>query len=257
MPPTAASSFPSRSFSIGFLDQGSWIERRLFVSVPVSEPLPPNGTVAGSAVELALRKTRFPVIVAGLDLSCRGMEEHARPNAFDVMAETTAGRFSGTESERFKRVVTLYPERIGGSSRIGRALATYAGWFASRKETWKNRVYRFTEGPVDTGFELFDADVAAALPQGPAAEVWSETSLPSFAERKRIVLDLLEDTERGLLACAGKGTEEFFRRLEGDRELSDFFLMADTAEYLNRKDAVPERSALEFLSSLKGDLARL
>ncbi len=257
MPVTAASCLRSRSFSVGFLDQGSWIERRLLVSIPGPDSLPPNGTVAGSAIELALRKTRFPVIVAGLDLACRGMQEHARPHAFDTLAETEADRLSGTESERFKRVATLYPERIGGESRTGRALATYAGWFASRKPAWRNRVYRFAEGPVDPGFELFDAAVAAALPQGPATEVWSETPIPSFAERKRLVLDLLEDTERGLLSCAGKGTEEFFLRLGGDRELSDFFLMADTAGYLNRKDATPERNSLEFLAFLKGDLARL
>ena len=256
MAPTAVSDLPRETFRVGFLDQESWPEREFLPSNQDREKLPANGTVAGSAIELALRKTHDAVIVAGLDLSCRDLAEHVTPHAFESLTEAATGKFRGLEAERFRRLAEGYPERLGAGFRTSRSLATYAGWFAARKALWKGRVFRFRPSPVDLGMETWDVE-AFRLPSDRAAADWAELPLPQFRERKTGIERALGDVKTKLETLGGKGPEAFFAGLALDRGLADFYLLADTEGFMNRSAEKPAEAALDFLSTLQGDLNRL
>lgn len=152
MPLSAFAGLRRTALPFAVFHQGTAIETLLLDGLlPAGGFIPSNGTVAGTAVETALSAGSGPVIAAGLDFSCRGWREHARPNAFDSIIETSGGRFSPQESLLFRRMELLYPDRLPHGFRSSPSLRTYAGWFRSREKKWQGRVFRLFPSPVDAG----------------------------------------------------------------------------------------------------------
>jgi len=85
--------------------------------------IPGRGTVAASALELALELSDGPVFLAGMDLSVNDIRSHARPNGFDYL-------FFGAAT-RLRPVYTQYFIRSNGI-KAGGSLDIYAAWFKSR-----------------------------------------------------------------------------------------------------------------------------
>src|SRR5271157_710391 len=86
------------------LEQPVLFERALLGAAGVTAPLiPPHGTVAATAIDLALASTSGPVIVAGLDMAARDLLSHARPNAFDRLLHLQASRVQPHTSLSFHR----------------------------------------------------------------------------------------------------------------------------------------------------------
>jgi hypothetical protein len=115
------------------LAQPDAFERELLAAAGLRPPvIPPHGTVAATALDLALASTTGPVIAAGLDLCFRDLLSHARPNAFDRLLLAQSGRLRPHESLLHARAASqnavAAPGR-GGGARVSSALRTYAGWF--------------------------------------------------------------------------------------------------------------------------------
>ena len=89
-----------------------------------------NGTVSGTALELALSITTGPVFACGLDLAARIGFQHCQPNRLELAAETTDCRLAPKENR-------LYPQQLPAQS-----LAIYAQWFTSQSHRFKDRFYR-------------------------------------------------------------------------------------------------------------------
>ena len=86
------------------LGQPVIFEKALLDAAGVSAPMiPPRGTVAATAIELALAATSGPVIVAGLDMCSRDLLMHARPSAFDRLLLLQASRLQPHTSLVFHR----------------------------------------------------------------------------------------------------------------------------------------------------------
>ncbi len=88
-------------------------------------PCPPSGTVAGTAILVAIETSVSGVFVTGLDLASNDIVSHARPNALDPFVAPRPARLEPAHSSVWIRETGLYPIRAGGF-RFGRAHAAYA-----------------------------------------------------------------------------------------------------------------------------------
>lgn len=92
-----------------------------------------NGTVSGTALELALSITTGPVFACGLDLASTIGFQHCQPNCLETAAETKDCRLAPKETR-------LYPPQLPSQS-----LQIYAQWFASQSNRFKDRFYRLSD----------------------------------------------------------------------------------------------------------------
>ncbi|MDR0708757.1 MAG: DUF115 domain-containing protein [Spirochaetaceae bacterium] len=94
--------------------------------------LPQRGTVAASALDLALFLTDGKIVFTGMDLSQRDIRTHARPYAFDRFQEGTSSRFSPRYSQEFFRALAI---NAMGSQKI------YAEWFREELAHYPRRIF--------------------------------------------------------------------------------------------------------------------
>jgi hypothetical protein len=184
------------------LAQPGFFEEAILGAASVRAPrTPPHGTVAATALDLALSFTRAPVIVAGLDLCSRDITFHARPNAFDTLLHLRLTRLSPHDGLTYERSVEQHAEKLHGVAgvRASLALRTYAGWFDKGAGTDSQRVYRLLPSPIGLGgMRALDgqglrdlAALARSRARGPAT--MAQDGYPDPAERRRIVSRLIDD----------------------------------------------------------------
>jgi hypothetical protein len=156
--------------------------------------LPPHGTVAGTAIQLAARLGSGPIILAGLDLAAFGEREHAAPHAFDHYITGASRRLDPWEGRSFARMLENAPLSLpGGQWRVSRSLSAYAGALSEDGRALAGRLFRFKSSPIELeGFsplepgELADfigPSPAGALKKGSTRLVGSvaEAPLPEAA----------------------------------------------------------------------------
>jgi hypothetical protein len=116
------------SWPLAAIMGGSGFEASLAASLSLPAiALPESGTVAATALDLALRLSSGPVAFCGLDLSSQDIRSHCRPHAFDHFIQGAACRLSPAYSTAFSREAGS--EKKGGY-RISPQLSTYASYFA-------------------------------------------------------------------------------------------------------------------------------
>jgi hypothetical protein len=177
------------------LEQPVLFEKALLEAAAVSAPLiPPHGTVAATAIQLALASTSAPVIVAGLDLGDRDLLTHARPNAFDTLLQLQASRLCPHASLTYHRAAGLgsaVDPRAPGL-RITPALRTYAGWLDSGAGAGSARVHRLLPSAVAiSSMSSLDARGLHSLLGGVASaaagcSLSPNAQFPAGDERRRI-----------------------------------------------------------------------
>ncbi len=164
--------------------QGGVIEDGFAVLLgPPAARVPPNGTVAGSALDLALQCKPRAVAFVGLDLCTRDIALHARPHAFEHYFERTVTRLHPYLTKQFEAAEPY--ERIAAYTRRSPALETYAGWFSERLRECPLPVYRVPPSPVEiTGM----APSAHIIPDSGTERPSLQQRLyaaPGLSERKR------------------------------------------------------------------------
>jgi hypothetical protein len=192
------------------LAQPTPFEKALLEAGGVPAPLvAPHGTVAATAIDLALRHTSAPVIVAGLDMCTRDVAMHARPNAFDLLLHLRSSRLTPHTSLLFHRAVAQGSERSRGApgTRSSPSLRTYAGWFDGPDADRSGRLFRLLPSAVGLrGFSGLDPDALRRLLRSqPSSREGSRFSpqegYPARHERTRIVQSLLEAWKSSLAAA--------------------------------------------------------
>lgn len=184
------------------LSQPSFFEEQLLDAARVAAPrIAPHGTVAATAIDLALSCTRGPVIAAGLDMCAEDVATHCRPNAFDELLWLREARVRPHLSQTLHRIAGQQVAREGSgesSVRILRSLRTYAGWFSERSPLDKGRLFRLLPSPValprlapldEKGFLALAAVHAGAKP---GSGLHDDGKYPNRASRDAIVMQLLE-----------------------------------------------------------------
>jgi hypothetical protein len=207
------------------LSQPEFFEQALLAAAEIHAPIvAPHGTVAATALDLALVSSRGPVIFAGLDLCTEDMLSHARPNAFDLLSHCRSTLLSPHHSQSFHRAVSQNPQPLSGdgATRPGErarffaspSLRTYAGWFAGSSHTDSARIFRLFPSPValprmralytDSLRSLARTSTRAS--NGPTLKV--NDAYPPLEKRRAIAERLLDEWHRALLngRAAGEST---------------------------------------------------
>jgi hypothetical protein len=223
----------------------------------------PQGTVAATALELALQSTGGPVILAGLDFCYLDLSGHARPSLFDLLLLSQARRTSPFDHQTFQMAGEQAPRRLAAPpARSGLALDTYAGWFAALPEQQSSRLYRLNPSPVELGAirsldgsglkRLLDDQPSAKRAKPRAAPLYS--GYPDRSTRRLQALSLLGGWRQ---ACAVflSGPLEFLE----DRQFASLvyhFDAAGVAEILRLRRLRGGKAAAERAADLLERLAR-
>lgn len=110
-----------------------------------------NGTVAGSALELAQSVTGAHVVFAGLDMCYQDIKGHTKPHTFEPFFRRISNRFRPYYSTIFSQAASFKREVVEDRLiRTSPALQTYTGWFSSMKQT-AVPIYRLHPSPVPLG----------------------------------------------------------------------------------------------------------
>jgi hypothetical protein len=128
-------AIPSQCFSIPLLplnDGTTWQNLVLHSLGIPSITVPQRGTVTASAIDLAMTLSQGSIFLAGMDLSVRDIQSHARPYGFDFLFYGSASRFKPVYSQYFVRSGEI---KAGGSHDV------YAAWFKTKLASWPNRIY--------------------------------------------------------------------------------------------------------------------
>jgi hypothetical protein len=203
MPLSAAAGSWRLGVPAALISQAVFFETEVLARAMVSVPVvPPHGTVAATALDLALAFTSAPVILAGLDLCTRDMQLHARPGAFEHLLWLKAGRLHPQYSQSVHRALDQVSEVARGGPipiRMPRSLRTYAGWLghAGSTATAPGRLMRLCPSPVplagaaeitEGGFtELMRTSPGRQTARPPARPL----EMPGRRQRREIALSLV------------------------------------------------------------------
>lgn len=139
MPLTA--SFNRYKNPVFIINQDTVLEKILFDYFNFPFVLiPENGTVAVTAIRLALKLSKHPVFISGLDLDFDDIHEHVAPHSFTTLLRTGENRLFPYISILFDRKIKSL---FKGSSR---AYNTYANWL--NNTDLGNRLYRINPSRV-------------------------------------------------------------------------------------------------------------
>jgi len=168
-----------------FFSQGLAIERDLLEAwgSPFLE-VPSQGTVAVTALRLALEATSGPVFIAGLDLAFRDLRGHTSPHTVDRRFAALNHRLCPAEGQWADRLFAQATV-VQNGVRTSPALVTYAGWFRSRAQ-FARPVYRIAASAVH-----WDSMTEVSWDQAPS--LWKNQSgqQPSrWVEAPRVPADL-------------------------------------------------------------------
>jgi hypothetical protein len=165
------SALPSASLDIEHLliDQGWFPESELASLLGAAIAVPSHGTVTGSALALASRLTRGPLIAAGFDFAAHGEITHARPHGFDSWKGRREGRRRPKETLIVGDARETHPAVIGnGPWRSSRAHSSYASALIGDAACLGRALFRMTPSPVDLpGFAPIDRMGLVALLEDP------------------------------------------------------------------------------------------
>jgi hypothetical protein len=186
MPLTAVRGASRFASELVLLHQGSYVESLFLASTPQPHTrVPPNGTVAGTALQLA-SSWLGPVVFSGLDFAPQDIKTHARPNAFEPIIEGGAARTSPTHSRHYARAFRSSLESDSGVS----PLTTYAAWFSQAASTSPVSLYRLNPSEVVilgmTGLSHDDfALLCLSAPGEPPERTPEESFSVSMANRRK------------------------------------------------------------------------
>jgi hypothetical protein len=220
MPLSAAAGSWRISARVSLLNQDTPVERALLSRCGAAAVnVPAQGTVAATALLLALAQRTGPVIFTGLDFKHRDIFSHVRPNNFETWLRMRTDRLSPLHHRLFALAADHAPAGRGGKRR-SLALETYAGWFAEIGRTTERRIYRFHPStvPVPGIREIGESELNRLLEPGgtqvpgnlPDRGFPPIGSYPRRGRRLKIVAAVLSDwidrIERLIPAVSGSST---------------------------------------------------
>lgn len=229
-PLTAGRGFWKKQPPLFLLNQSTPYEEELFrFSGIVNTRIPSNGTVSGTALELAAHHTD-KIYFAGLDLCFRDIQSHVAPHSFDMLLRNEASRLSPVQSVYYDRAFPAQPD-FENKIRTGRSLDTYRNWFSRYSRKKHLEIKRLNPSPVEID-NVKEGRLSELKPEASGKMSFSLYEAPAGDRRKQIVLDLLR---------------LWIRQLENG-ENDKLFYFIDTENFTGSKN---RSDAILFLNRLK------
>jgi hypothetical protein len=231
LPLTASRGLWAGGNPVVILNQSLPFENDLFrISELENINIPSNGTVSGTALELALRSSDN-IYFAGLDLCFRDIQSHIRPHSFDNLLQSGTFRSIPLHTVFFHRAATAEPDFLKGI-RTSRSLETYKNWFNSKKTESEKKIKRLNPSPVHLD-NIREGDLSE-LRDFPDIDksVLLKFNADTKHTRKRMIQDLLSDWEAGLIG----------------KRRDDLLYFIDTDTYTK---SIRSTAAITFISELR------
>jgi hypothetical protein len=249
MPISASRGSWKFEFDVSFIAQPHFFETEILAQTGMRVPMiPPQGTVASTALNLALCLSPQKVVCAGLDFSYDDIISHVRPNTFERLLETDSNRLLPFYAASFKRAMHLAGIKTGQDRyRTSVPLKTYAGWFNSLDGEAMQRVFQLN--PSLSGMnkikEIEEPDFCAYLNEFEEHDYYSNDdkeeeynrnySYPIRRERiRRAVAVLNEWKTRITNAVIQSGIFQANKTLLPD-SISEIFYFCTTFDFLEVK----------------------
>ncbi len=228
--------------------------------------IPQNGTVAGTAMNIALKISSKPVIFFGLDFCYRDILSHARPHTFDNIFEKNESRTKPVYSQIFERAVEFGGSLIDGK-RVPRSMQTYAGWFSKFLTNKNRRVFRFNPSVVkiDNIINISKNDIMSMINRNIKIDKKeTEYKRENISERANLLLKVINKWIGDLkkYASLNGSTKNIFLDKYVSRILSQINmigmvelkkLLTDDTLFRNKLNAIISQ-AVDYLGTLKKEL---
>lgn len=249
LPLEAAVPFPVlESCTILPLHYGSALETALYGCAGIlAIPARRNGTVSGTAVELALSLTSGNVYASGLDFQSSASYHHARPHHSEMDVRSRSGR--------------LNPEASFFFPKEDPSLEIYARWFEANAQTFNTRFTRVEPAgrPLAGIPETGTVQAKAAFDKsGRPARLSAQRNIPDRNER----IQALRDYFNSLASRFEDGAEKI--TVDGtppSADMAEFMQLADYRQYLEtalllgaserNSDSLKKMDALFFNMAVK------
>ncbi len=230
--------------------------------------LPPNGTVAGTALEFSFYYTNNSIFFLGFDLSVRDIQGHVIPHPFDLHLFLSSYRYHPLQTEYFVRALLFYPNRMKVKYyRTSKSLETYANWFSMNSNRWKKRIFRVGFSPVSLPNIPFISnkeftDILSDIPEPTSLrqnfkEEWSFFQLSSNRnQRTEFVISLIDswikkiEDEKNALS----DKEQY---LPIDPIVKELFKYILTQDYIDSKNLLLVRGRKKWEDHFFSTLSRL
>ncbi|MBN2736917.1 MAG: motility associated factor glycosyltransferase family protein [Spirochaetales bacterium] len=155
--------------------------------------IPPQGTVAASALALILAQTNTPCFVTGLDLAFMDIHGHVIPNSFYDIQLLNSTRLRPLYSNLFKNAVNTSDDILFKDQRISKSLKLYADYFNLLPTAIKKRIYITEHEKMLKGFQIFDEKKFSMNQFSKAPVNYNKLeNIPSHRLRKNQALLLLD-----------------------------------------------------------------
>ncbi len=202
MPLSAARGIHNISNNIFLISQPFFYEELIIKKAAINPTkIPPKGTVAATALELALKFTNKEIIFCGLDLCYKDINAHVRTNFFNKLLRNDANRIEPYYSRIFSRAVTHAPIK-NKNIRTSIPLDTYLNWFSNINTTIKKRIFRFMPSIYNiNGVDNLDITAFKKLLSSyPDINLSSSALLnklyPDKSIRKNIILNIIDEWKK-------------------------------------------------------------
>ncbi len=172
------------------LNQGDPFEQELFRQLEIPAYfLPSAGTVAATAMSAAIALGADPAVMAGLDLCYDDINTHVSPHSFDEVFSNGSSRNRPLYSVKYR-----YSRDTRSSEGQSRALETYSKWFTELDRDFSEKVKRIKPSRIKLPMEVVTADDVSAFSGNSLNIKFDSNPAPDFKVRKRIILNILEET---------------------------------------------------------------
>lgn len=222
-------------------NQGTFIENFFSQLIPFFH-LNPNGTVAGSAVNLSSAITKNIVLLVGIDFSTEDIKTHCSPHSFDSLFLKKNKRLIPLPDYFYKRAVNDYPQVIEKKYRVSNQLSVYSDWFSNIWTGKKNIFYRLCPSVVEIkGVKNITFEEAEIFlknkndintDKNENNSVFDSANL-SVSEIKIKALELMNKLLKNVISSEEKDiTADFFRSNIASGFAGDFLYYFDTKKYI-------------------------
>ena len=209
MPLTAARGVWKFASRVLPLNQGFFFEETLLSFYgKKAMGISPNGSVAGTALELSSRHGSVTVF-AGLDFSTDDIHTHIQPHMFDMILDYSAQRDRPVLAQKYER---LYKQHFSPkfAGRKG-PLESYASWFERYLGRLHGNVYRLCPSKVHIkGFtEIEPEDLESIGSNGDNRHTprFSPYRVQTSNERRETLINMLQSWIDSLASFCGRYTD--------------------------------------------------
>lgn len=196
------------------LQTGDGIEDVFWSDIdPPPSPVPAHGTVTGTALNLALSTSSWPVVLAGLDFAWHELRDHGRPHVAETYRRIAERRFSPYHTQQYGRWIRLSADH--DSWRSSDDLMIYKHWFEQRGGH-DRRVFRLLPSPIGSATPEITPDDFAAMPKKHPEPELVSVEWPTTEQRRVHVRHFLDSLQQRLETKSDPVSGLLLRRLALD-----------------------------------------